>query len=492
MTTTITLDELDETEQGILNFLLEQLAARRERNLLRSAYYDMKHFLGQVGGVIPPQYYKLGIVLGWTGKAVDTLARRCNLDGFYWPDGTLDEIGFRDVWEDNYLGAEVNQGLVSSLIHSTSFIINTKGGDGEPESLIHFKDALNATGEWDPRLRRLTSLLSITEWGGQENKEIHGFALYLDGLVINAQKDAGKWTVDRTTHGWGVPAEPLPYRPRLGRPFGSSRISRAVMSLQDSAARTVIRLEAHSDIYAIPDLWAFGIDADVFTDATGQKLKAWQIMMGRIKTIPDKEGADVPRSSVTQIPASDPDPHLKNLKQQAMLFSGETSIPLTSLGVSDQSNPTSADSYIASREDLIAEAEGATDDWRPALRRAMVRALAIKNGIKADDVPAEWKTIDTKWRSPVYTSRAQAADAGVKQLQAVPWLAETEVALELIGLDDQQIRRALAEKRAAQGAQVLKDFLNRGDANAGQPNGTPGSADQGQPAGGPGSNPPVA
>lgn len=478
----IRLDDLDEEEQAILDYLVTKLRRKAERNLLRAAYYDMKHIEPLVNSVIPPQYFRLGIVLGWTGKAVDTLARRCNLDGYFWPDGDLGSVGFTDVWEDNNLRAEVNQGLISSLIHAVSFVVNTQGLDGEPPSLIHFKDALNATGEWSTRERRLTSLLSVSDWGGEDNDEIHGFTLYLDNLIISAQRDEnGDWQVQRTRHGWGVPAEPLVYKPRVGRPFGSSRISRSVMALQDSATRTVIRLEAHSDIYAIPDLWMFGADEEIFKGANGAVKKAWQIMMGRIKTIPDNEGADVPRASVTPIPASDPDPHLKNLKQQAQLFSGETCIPLTSLGVSDMSNPTSSDSYIASREDLIAEAEGATDDWDTAMRRAMVRALAIKNGIKRGDVPDAWKTISTKWRSPVYTSRAQAADAGVKQLTAVPWLAETEVALELIGLDDQQIKRALAERRTAQGATILQNLLNRGAGNAGQPTGAETSTGSGQP-----------
>jgi hypothetical protein len=175
--------------------------------------------------------------------------------------------------------------------------------------------------------------------------------------------------------------------------------------------------------------------------------------LGRIKGIPDDEDAANPRADVKQFSASSPQPHIDQLKQQAQLFSGETSIPLTSLGVSDMSNPTSADSYIASREDLIAEAEGATDDWAPPLRRAFLRALAI-----ADDrgeVPAEWATIDARWRSPLYLSRAAQADAGMKQLTAVPWLADTEVGLELLGLDDQQIRRAVSDRRRSEGRGVL-------------------------------------
>jgi len=37
----------------------------------------------------------------------------------------------------------------------------------------------------------------------------------------------------------------------------------------------------------------------------------------------------------------------------------------------------------------------------------------------------------------------------------MPWLAETEVGMELLGLTPSQIRRALAEKRAAEGRALL-------------------------------------
>ncbi|CQD07246.1 hypothetical protein BN970_01362 [Mycolicibacterium conceptionense] len=84
----------------------------------------------------------------------------------------------------------------------------------------------------------------------------------------------------------------------------------------------------------------------------------------------------------------------------------------------------------------------------------MIRALAIQNGL--NEIPAEWKSIDTKWRSPVHLSRAAVADAGMKQLAAVPWLAETEVGLELLGLNEQQIDRAMSEKRRTSGREVMQ------------------------------------
>src|SRR5690349_15081846 len=100
---------------------MEQLDAKALRNERRAAYYDMKRVLKLVGSVIPPQYFRLGIVLGWSGKAVDILARRCNLDGFVWPDGDLESLGWREVWEGNNLRSEVSQGAVSSLIAGTAF-----------------------------------------------------------------------------------------------------------------------------------------------------------------------------------------------------------------------------------------------------------------------------------------------------------------------------------------------------------------------------------
>ncbi|MCW2785237.1 MAG: portal protein [Marmoricola sp.] len=462
----IILPNVSDDENKTLNILLEQLAAKQSRNFLRASYYDGKHAVRSIGSIIPPQFYKLGIVLGWSAKAVDTLARRCNLDDFVWADGDLESLGARDLWDANFLGTEVSSGLTSSLIHGTSFLVTTRGDEsvGEPAALIHAKDAMNATGTWNTRARRLDNLLSITS--RDDEGEPTSLALYLDNLTITAEKDGSTWTVDRSEHPWGVPAEPLVYKPRVGRPFGSSRISRPVMSLCDQALRTVIRMEAHNEVYTIPDLWLFGADASIFKNADGSQKASWQMVMGRIKGVPDdpeREGEANARADVKQFPASSPEPHILSLKQQAQLFSGETSIPLTSLGVSDTSNPTSADSYIASREDLIAEAEGATDDWSPALRRTEMRALAIANGLS--EIPAAWSTIDTKFRSPVYLSRAAQADAGAKQLAVVPWLSETSVGLELLGLSDQQIRTAQAERQRANGRQILDRLTTPADGN---------------------------
>src|SRR5512133_212205 len=97
----ITLPDVSDEVNTTLGLLLDRLTDRTETNLLRASYYDGKHAVRQVGSIIPPQYYRLGIALGWSAKAVDVMARRCNLDRFVWPDGDLDSIGMREVWEGN-------------------------------------------------------------------------------------------------------------------------------------------------------------------------------------------------------------------------------------------------------------------------------------------------------------------------------------------------------------------------------------------------------
>lgn len=450
----IRLPDVPDSVNGELSYLLDVLRKKSRRNLIRSAYYDGRRAIKDVAKVVPPHYHSLGITLGWNAKAVDLLARRCNLDGFTWDDGDINDIGFREVWDENSLRTEANQGITSALEHSTAFVVTTQGGNGEPAGLMQFLDATQATGRWNARARRLDSFLAITGRGGDNNGRITRLALYLPNVVYTARLIDGEWEVDVQTHPWGVPADPLPYHPRLRRPFGSSRISRATMSLQDAAVRALIRLEGHMDVYSFPEVWMLGADQSIFKNPDGSIKASWQVMLGRIKGIPDDDMAENPRADVKQFQAASPEPHLADLNALAKLFARESQLPDTALAITDVSNPTSAESYDASQYEIIAEAEGATDDWAPGFDRAFRRTLAIRNGLSY--VPDEWLTIRSKWRNPRFLSRSAEADAGSKQVAAVPWLADTEVGLELLGLSPEQVDRALGEKRRAATSDTLQ------------------------------------
>lgn len=450
---------LSDDESAILNRLLREISDRTPRNLLRASYYDGKRAVRQVGTIIPPQYYKLALALGWSAKAVDSLARRCNLDSLIWADGDIDSLGYRRMWDGNRLRTEISSGIASSLIHGVSFIVNTRGDAslGEPVGLIHVKDALSASGTWNARTRGLDNLVSIT--GRDSDGKVNSFALYLRNLTIVASKDGSKWTVDRSPHTFGVPAEPLVYKPRVGKPFGYSRISPVTMSMHDAGLRTLVRTEGHADVFSFPEMWMLGADESIFKNADGTQKASWQVMLGRIKGIPDDEDAINPRADIKQFSASSPQPHIDLFTQQAKTFAGEHDIPVSALGVQAESNANTEDGSTNADQSMIAEAEGATDDWSPAILRAATRSLAMQNDLTS--VPDEWLSIDAKWRPAAHLSRAAQADAGAKIVGAVPALAGTAVGLELLGLSEQQVDRAMADMRRSGGSSALTGILER-------------------------------
>lgn len=460
----LTIPGLSDEHSDALNANLARLLAHRPRNFKRSCLYDGKNAFEARSTVVPEQYYQLGIALGWSSKAVDGLTRRTQLERMTWADGDLSALGMDQLERDNAVVSEVTQALTDSAMHGVSFLISTRGADGEPESLIHARDALSATGTWNNRVRRLTDGLSVSKWSEDDDKRPDELTLYLDGLTVTCVKSDGSWQVDYSDHPYGMPMEPLVYKPRPSRRYGQSRLTRPIMGLHMAGVRELIRGEGHMDIYSYPEFWLLGGDMSAFKNADGSQKAMWQIMLGRIKGLednPDKPD-NLARPDVKQFPAASPEPHTKWLDMLSRAFAREASLPDSAVALEGLSNPTSADSYDASQYELIAEAEGAMRDWRTPVSRAVARNLAILNN--DDGIPSQYLSIRPDWLGAKFESRAAKADAGSKQVASVPWLAETEVGLELMGLDPDQIKRALAERRRAAGRAVVASLAPQGNA----------------------------
>ncbi len=87
----------------------------------------------------------------------------------------------------------------------------------------------------------------------------------------------------------------------------------------------------------------------------------------------------------------------------------------------------------------------------------MLTAIQLRDGL--DEIPADLTKLRAKWRNPATPSRAAAADAMLKTVQALPWLGESDVALEMLGFDQTTIDRLLAEKRRMGGSAALKALV---------------------------------
>ncbi|HKY57671.1 MAG TPA: phage portal protein [Aeromicrobium sp.] len=450
----ITILDLTDDEQDALNELVLQWRAKRTRNNLRSAFYDMKNSeRSLMSAQVPNVVRRRRFVLGWSAIAVDKLNRRCNLDGFYDAGGVdLNSLGLADLQRENRLTAELSQGGVSSLIHAVSWLVTTQGDvdAGEPEVLINARSAATATGIWNPRRRAITSFLSINAL--DDKGEPTAMTMYLHNLNVIMVKENGAWSVDRRDHTYGVPVDPMRYKPRVERPYGSSRITRSVMSLHIQALAAMIRADVNGEAYSLPRYVLLGATEEAFKNADGSPKSTWEAAWDAVWAVGDDEDATNPRADVKQFTGSSPEPQNAHLRMLAQMMSGETGIPIGEFGLIGDANPTSAEALQVSRDDLIAEAEQTTDNWSPDISSAVTRALRMLN---RSDIP---ENLDVRgiWRNPMHVSRAAAADAGTKTIDKIPWLADTEVGMELMGLSTEQIRRALAERRRGQGRSVLE------------------------------------
>ena len=449
---------LADDDRATLLHLVGLLNSKRRKNELRRAYYDGHNLLRDLGISVPPQLRTLDVVVGWPAKAVDSLSRRTILNGFTSAGGSELNGILDDAWDANQLAIEAPSAHTSALIHSCSFVFVTKGGEGDPEALITTRSAEDATGIWDARRRCLSAALSIVDYDSKSGEPTQ-MNLYLPNRVAIIRRTApGMYDAEYTLHAMGVPVEVLPYRAMHGQPFGRSRITRGVRYLTDAAARTMLRTEVGAEFYNAPQRYALGADEEAFKDADGNVTPAWTVMLGRMLMLSRDEEGHVP--SVGQFSQQTMQPNIDQLKSLAQMYAAETSLPVGSLGIV-QDNPSSAEAIRAVNEEQGIEIE----HWQrtslgPVWKRVMRRAVGMVTDSPA--ALAEVRTIAPEWGSWALASENALADAAVKQVSAVPWLAESDVLLKRLGYSPDEITQLQADRRRSQGGANLQALVAAG------------------------------
>jgi hypothetical protein len=164
---------------------------------------------------------------------------------------------------------------------------------------------------------------------------------------------------------------PVIYKPDAKRPFGHSRITRACMDLQDSAARTIKRSEISAEFYSYPQRYVLGMDPDA------AEMDKWKAAMSAMLRIDKDDNGDTPTvGSFTQQSMA---PHLDQLKALAGIFAGETGLTLDDLGFPAQ-NPSSSEAIKASHETLRLMARKAQRDFGVGLLNAGYLAACLRDG----------------------------------------------------------------------------------------------------------------
>lgn len=450
---------LAEDDAALMARLVRQWQAKRSRNALRRQYRDMQVNVAFLGASVPPYMRdQLDIVCGWPDKAVTSLASRCMWDGVTSPSGEEDPLGAMSLLHDNRFDLLVPELVDATLTYCCSFVVALPGDTaaGDPDVVVTGADALWATGLWDVRRRGLEAGL-LVDSADDNGKPTSMLLLTSEHVTRLALGDRGWVAVARMDHSLGrVPMEPLPYRPALGRPFGRSRISREVMSITDRVVRAGFRTEVSSDLYAAPALLLLGADEQMFQNAQGERTPLWSWYMGRLKSLPKDEDGDKP--SLQVIPQQSMEPFLAMKRALAAEFASATSLPISALGIV-QDNPSSAEAIYAAKEDLVIEAQNTTRSIGYGLNRIVQDAICLRDGIPVTEMDDEVRNLATRWRNPAMPSVVSQSDAVVKQISAIPELAQTDVALEELGYSAEQIVRIRSQIKRAQAGAVLDRLL---------------------------------
>ena len=220
---------------------------------------------------------------------------------------------------------------------------------------------------------------------------------------------------------------PIVYKPDAKRPFGRSRITRAEMSIMQSALRTLRRAEVSGEFYSYPQRYLLGLSDDVEID------DKWQAAMTAMLTISRDEDGNTPTAG--QFPQQSMTPYVEQLRMLAALFAGESGLTMDDLGfVSD--NPSSSEAIKASHENLRLAAKKAQRTFGSGFLNVGYLAACVRDeySYKRQQVYLTkpcWEPIF----EPDAATLSSIGDGAIKVNQAVPGYFTADNLRDLTGIE---------------------------------------------------------
>ena len=336
------------------------MVRKRQRGLLRYRYYEQKNRVRDFGISTPPGLLSLQEIMGWCAKAVDTLSDRLSFRGFREADDVFD---LNQILRLNDRDRLCSSAILGALIVSCSFVYISRDETGFPR--LQVIDGTEATGILNQATGLLDEGYAVLERDTQRNPVTEAYFLpgqtiiYRDGKQAETYQNTARYPL----------LCPVIFRPDAKRPFGHSRISRACMSHVDAASRTAKRSEITAEFYSFPQKYAVGTDP-------GLQLEAWSAAVSAMINLSKGEDGDQPK--LGQFQQASAEPHIAQLRMNAALFAGETSLTLDDLGfVTD--NPSSYDAIKAAHENLRLTARRAQAHFGAAFRNACYLAACERD-----------------------------------------------------------------------------------------------------------------
>jgi hypothetical protein len=313
-----------------------------------------------------------------------------------------------------------NSGNISALISACCFIYISPDDTGYPR--LQVIDGANGTGEIEPITHMLKEGYAVLERDEHDNPtlEAHfvkGYTFYYkDKRLIDAIENNAPYPL----------LVPIIHRPDAMRPFGHSQISRACISIIQSALRTLKRSEVASEFYSFPQKYLLGTEDNA----------EWNGKRATLATFLNvTEGENGSKPTIGQFAQQSMTPFVDQMRMYASLFSGETGLTLDDLGFPSD-NPSSSEAIKAAHETLRLKARNAQDDFGVGYLNAGYLAACLRDNYSYDR--AAFYLTTPLWKplfEPDMSTFSTLGDGVIKINQAIPNAISKDVLKQLTGLD---------------------------------------------------------
>lgn len=258
------MDEVPEEYRERLGDLFDTWRAVRARNMLLTAYYDMKNMLKDLGISIPENLLSVNCAVGWCAKAVDARAVRSVFDGYVF-EGKEDP-GLSELVRLNRMRSLYTQACKSLLVHGLSAVTVMKGRKGQPAAKVRVHSANQFAALWDKDEGRIGCgvVLSDVDRDGHAAR----YVAHFPDKVLTLERRAGEresWSCEQEDNPMGRPLmEVLVHDPDIDRPLGHSLLTPELLGIVDKAMRDVLRMEVGAEFFTFPQRYALGVADDLF------------------------------------------------------------------------------------------------------------------------------------------------------------------------------------------------------------------------------------
>lgn len=454
-----TVQGLTPDEQHQLNELADVYQYHQSRNQVKDKYYEGHVTLRDVnlGIALPNGLRNLEVGCNWGQKAVDALASRSMFDGFVGSGQAADTV--ENLVDGNRLLAEYGKACRDELKYGCVFA--TLSADQELGCRIRFHSPAASAALWSGEKGRIDCGLAIIDTVPDEKYEgiwrPHIVNLYTDEALLVLTYANGTWYADRHPHQMGRPLmEPLIWNATTGKPFGRSRLKRAVRALIDDYIRIIANATIALEFDTTPQKYLLGVTDEQYDAVMSNKFK--QYVGSLLASTGNPETGENPEFG--QLAQGSLQPHVDKMRMVATQFSAATGLTITDVGIVNDANPTSSDAILAQSQTLVLMAQQLNTGNGDALKTIIQMAQAIARDVRPDELTAEELDIMPHFKNPAMPSVAVTADAAIKIASTRKEFASTDTFLEMIGFDQADIHRIKVQEQRVRGQQLLVEVEN--------------------------------